>query len=42
VQKKLDGVIGDIKAGKVKIPSAFTMSADEINKMRDAVNAAKN
>jgi basic membrane protein A len=42
VQKTLTGVIADIKAGKVKIPSAFTMSADEINKMRDSVNAAKN
>ncbi|MEI6873962.1 MAG: BMP family ABC transporter substrate-binding protein [Spirochaetota bacterium] len=41
VQKSLTAVIADIKAGKVKIPSAFTMSADEINKMRDGVNAAK-
>ncbi len=42
VQKQLDAVIADIKAGKAKIPSAFSMSADEINKLRDAVNAAKN
>jgi len=42
VQKQLSSVIADVKAGKVKIPSAFTMSADEINKMRDSVNAAKN
>jgi basic membrane protein A len=42
VQKQLDAVIADIKAGKAKIPSAFTMSADEINKLRDSVNAAKN
>ncbi len=41
VQKQLELVIADIKAAKVKIPSAFTMSADEINKMRDLVNAAK-
>lgn len=42
VQKQLAAVIADVKAGKAKIPSAFTMSADEINKMRDSVNAAKN
>jgi len=42
VQKSLEKVQAEIKAGSVKIPSAFTMSAEEINKMRDAVNAAKN
>ncbi|MCX7026074.1 MAG: BMP family ABC transporter substrate-binding protein [Spirochaetes bacterium] len=42
MQKDLEKVQDDIKAGTVKIPSAFTMTADEINKMRDAVNAAKN
>jgi len=42
VQKELEKVQAEIKAGSVKIPSAFTMSAEEINKMRDAVNAAKN
>ena len=41
LQKQLAGVIADVKAGKVKIPSAFTMSAEEINKLRDSVNAAK-
>ena len=41
VQKQLAAVIADIKAGKAKIPSAFTMTADEINKLRDSVNAAK-
>lgn len=42
LQKELEKVQADIKAGSVKIPSAFSMTADEINKMRDAVNAAKN
>ena len=42
VQKSLEKIQAEIKAGSVKIPSAFTMSAEEINKMRDAVNAAKN
>lgn len=42
IQKELDKIQAEIKAGTIKIPSAFTMSADEINKMRDAVNAAKN
>jgi basic membrane protein A len=42
IQKQLSAVIDDIKAGKVQIPSAFSMSADDINKMRDSVNAAKN
>jgi basic membrane protein A len=42
VQKSLDAVIADIKAGKAKIPSAFTMTQDDINKLRDSVNAAKN
>ncbi len=42
IQKQLNAVISDIKAGKVKIPSAFNMTADDINKMRDSVNAAKN
>jgi basic membrane protein A len=41
MQKDLDQVVADIKANKVKIPSAFTMSQDEINKFRDSVNAAK-
>ncbi len=41
VQKKLDGIIKEIKAGKVTIPSAFSMSADQINALRDSVNAAK-
>jgi len=41
VQRKLEGVIKEIKAGKVTIPSAFSMTADQINAMRDAVNAAK-
>ncbi len=41
IQKQLDAVIADIKAGKANIPSAFTMTADEINKLRDSVNAAK-
>jgi basic membrane protein A len=40
-QKSMEAIITDIKAGKVKIPSAFDMSADEINKMRDAVNPNK-
>ena len=42
VQKDLEKIQSEIKAGSVKIPSAFTMSTEEINKMRDAVNAAKN
>jgi basic membrane protein A and related proteins len=42
VQKELEKIQAEIKAGSVKIPSAFSMSAEEINKMRDAVNAAKN
>jgi basic membrane protein A len=42
VQRQLEAVIADIKAGKAKIPSAFSMTADEINKLRDSVNAAKN
>jgi len=42
VQKDLEKIQAEIKAGSVKIPSAFTMSADEINKLRDSVNAAKN
>jgi basic membrane protein A len=41
LQKTLEQVVTDIKAGKVKIPSAFTMSQEEINAYRDAVNAAK-
>ncbi len=41
MQKELDLVLADIKAGKVKIPSAFDMSVEEINKMRDSVNPAK-
>lgn len=41
MQKDLEKVVADIKAGSVKIPSAFSMSQDEINKMRDSVNAAK-
>ncbi len=42
VQKDLEKIQAEIKAGSIKIPSAFTMSADQINAMRDAVNAAKN
>ena len=42
IQKQLDAVIADIKAGKAKIPSAFSMQAEEINKLRESVNAAKN
>jgi basic membrane protein A and related proteins len=41
LQPALEQVVADIKAGKVKIPSAFSMSQEEINKYRDAVNAAK-
>lgn len=41
-QKKLETVIADVKAGKVSIPSAFSMSAEDINKLRDSVNAARN
>jgi basic membrane protein A len=41
VQKQLDAVIADIKAGKIRIPSAFSMSAEDINKLRDSVNAAR-
>lgn len=41
MQKDLEKVVTDIKAGSVKIPSAFDMSQDEINKMRESVNAAK-
>lgn len=41
IQKEMNRIIGEIKAGKVAIPSAFSMSADEINKMRDAVNPNK-
>ena len=39
--KELEKFQADIKAGLVKIPSAFSMTADQINAMRDAVNAAK-
>ena len=39
--KELEKLQADIKAGGVKIPSAFSMTADQINAMRDAVNAAK-
>lgn len=42
IQKELEKIQADIKAKAVTIPSAFSMTADEINKMRDAVNAAKN
>ncbi len=41
MQKDLEKVVADIKAGLVKIPSAFDMSQDQINSFRDAVNAAK-
>lgn len=41
MQKTLDQVVADIKAKKVQIPSAFSMSQEEINKYRDSVNAAK-
>ncbi len=40
-QKAMDKIIAEIKAGTAKIPSAFDMSADDINKMRDAVNPNK-
>ncbi len=41
MQKDLEKVQAEIKAGTVKIPSAFSLTADQINAMRDAVNAAK-
>jgi basic membrane protein A len=41
VRTELEKLQADIKAGKVTIPSAFSMTADEINKLRDSVNAAK-
>ncbi len=41
LQKDLDKVIAEIKAGSVKIPSAFFLSAEEINKMRESVNPNK-
>jgi len=41
IKTELEKLQADIKAGKVSIPSAFSMTADEINKMRDSVNAAK-
>ena len=42
MQKELEKVQAEIKDGTAKIPSAFSMTADEINKLRDSVNAAKN
>jgi len=41
-QKVLEGAVADVKAGKVKIPSAYDMTADQILKVRDSVNPAKN
>jgi len=41
IKTELEKLQADIKAGKVSIPSAFSMTAEEINKMRDSVNAAK-
>ncbi len=41
MQKELEKVLDEIKAGTVKIPSAYDMTVDQINKMRDAVNPAK-
>lgn len=41
-QKVLDAAVAEVKTGKVKIPSAYTMTADEILKLRDSVNPAKN
>jgi len=41
IKAELEKLQADIRAGKVTIPSAFSMTADEINKMRDSVNAAK-
>lgn len=40
-QKELEKNIAEIKAGKTTIPSAFSMSADEITKLRDTVNPNK-
>ncbi|MFA6505536.1 MAG: BMP family ABC transporter substrate-binding protein [Treponemataceae bacterium] len=40
-QTELENVSADVKAGKIKIPSAFSLSADEITKLRESVNAAK-
>jgi len=40
-QKELEKNIAEIKAGSARIPSAFSMSADEITKLRDAVNPNK-
>lgn len=42
IQADLEKAAAEVKAGSVKIPSAFAMSADEINKLRESVNAAKN
>ncbi|MDP2792276.1 MAG: BMP family ABC transporter substrate-binding protein [Rectinemataceae bacterium] len=41
LQKELDKVIAEMKVGDLKIPSAFFLSAEEINKMRDSVNPNK-
>ena len=41
IKTELENLQKDIRAGKVSIPSAFSMTAEEINKMRDSVNAAK-
>jgi basic membrane protein A len=41
MQKDLEQVVAGIKMGKVQIPSAFSMSQEEINKYRESVNAAK-
>lgn len=41
LQKEMDSLVDEIKGGSVKIPSAFTMSADDINKLRESVNPNK-
>ena len=41
MQKELEQVVANIRMGKVQIPSAFSMSQEEINKYRESVNAAK-
>jgi basic membrane protein A len=42
VQAELEKAAAEVKAGSVKIPSAYAMSAEEINKYRESVNATKN
>lgn len=41
-QKVLEEAVADVKAGRVKIPSAYTMSADQILQLRNSVNPVKN